>query len=203
MATERWFIARNKQKVGPFSAGDLKQLVRHGVLQPDEHVWLEGAGKWVEASSVPGLFRQAGEKSYWVALAGQTRGPFVAAQIRAGLNSHQFSLETQACADDVRQWMPLGQLPEFRDFKFETQPLTPSRAQLLVSALEFEEAALHLAGKSGDATAKLISTLLDMKRSCAANPGLVECLEATIAVLRARRDERETLLPEAPKPSTS
>src|SRR4051794_11862377 len=113
MAAERWFIARNKTKVGPFSAGDLKQLARHGVLQNSEHVWLEGAGKWVEAGSLPGLFPKADEKKYWVAVAGQTRGPFIAAQIRAGLNAHQFTLENQACAVDARQWMKLGQFEEF------------------------------------------------------------------------------------------
>jgi hypothetical protein len=202
MASERWFIARNKEKVGPFSASDLKQLARHGVLRTDEHVWLQGAGKWIEAGSLPGLFPQAGEKKYWVSLAGQARGPFVAAQVRAGLNAHQFGLETQACADDVRQWMPLGRLPEFSDFKFETVALTPSRAQVMVSALEFDEAAIHLAGKSGDATAKLISTLLDMKRNCANNPGLVESLEATVAILRARREENEHLIPPAPRPAS-
>src|SRR5262245_33246082 len=86
MAAERWFIARNKTKLGPFSAGDLKQLARHGVLRPEEHVWMEGAGKWMESGTLPGLFPRAGEKKYWLALAGQSRGPFVADQIQAGLN---------------------------------------------------------------------------------------------------------------------
>jgi len=201
MTIERWFIARNKEKVGPFSAGDLKQLARDGLLQPDEHVWLEGASKWVAAGGVPGLFPRAGEKTFWVAVKGRTRGPFVAAQIRAGLNSHQFALETKACADDARVWMPLSQLPEFQDFKFDTLPLTPSHAQLLVSTLEFEEASLHLAGKNGDATARLLSTLMDLKRKYASNPVLVESLEATIAVLRARRETREKPIPEPPRPS--
>lgn len=202
MAAERWFIARDKIKVGPFSAGDLKQLARVGVLRTDEHVWLEGAGKWVEAGSLPGLFPNAEEARYWVVVGGQTRGPFVAAQIRAGLNAHQFTLETQACAVDNRQWVKLGQLDEFRDFRWETLPLTPSRAQLMVSALEFDEAALHLAGKSGDATAKLISTLLDIKRNCASNPALAQSLEATVAALRARRGELENIIPVPPRPTT-
>jgi len=202
MAAERWFIARNKTKVGPFSASDLKQLARHGVLQSGEHVWLEGADKWIEAGSLPGLFPQTNEKKYWVAVAGQTRGPFIAAQIRAGLNAHQFNLDNQACAVDARQWMKLSQFEEFRNFRLETVPLTPSRAQVMVSSLEFDEAALHLAGKSGDATARLISTLLDIKRNCAGNPALVQNLEATIAALRAHREERENLIPAPPRPNS-
>src|SRR5262245_39378505 len=103
MAAERWFIARNKTKLGPFSAGDLKQLARHGVLRPEEAWGRGGAGKGMEPGPLPGFSPRAGEKKYWLALAAQSRGPFVADQIRAGLNAPQFPLEPQACADDARQ----------------------------------------------------------------------------------------------------
>jgi hypothetical protein len=189
MAAARWFIARDKVKVGPFSAADLKQLASFGLVQPGDHVWLDGATKWVLASSVPGLFPGAAVKKFWLVHAGQTHGPFVPDQIRAGLNAHQFTLTTQACADSDRQWMPLGHHAEFRDFKLETVALSPSYARLLVGSLEFDEATLHLAGKSGDALAKLISTLMDIKRTYAANAALVENVDATIAVLRAKREE--------------
>ena len=185
----RWFIARNKEKVGPFSARDLKYLAQFGLLQPDEHVWVDGAVKWVEARNVPGLFQPLSGKKFWVQAAGQTQGPFVADQVIAGLNAHQFTLETPACTDEDRQWMPLGQIAAFRSFKFETVPMSPSRARLFVGSLELEEAAMHLAGKAGDELAKLIATLMELKRNYANNPALVENLETTIAALRAKREE--------------
>lgn len=196
----RWFIARNKEKVGPFSAHDLKQLARHGILLASEHIWLEGASKWVRANSVPGLFPPAGEKKFWLMVADQTRGPFVADQVRAGLNSQQFTLQTKARADDSRQWLPLGQLPEFRDFKLDAVPPTPSQARLFIGSLEFEEAALHLAGRNGDDLAKLISSLMDMKRNYANNPALIDSLEATIVTLRAKREEGSLANAEKTKP---
>jgi hypothetical protein len=186
MPPARWFIARNKEKVGPFSASDLQQLASHGLLKPTEHVLVAGATKWVPASSVPGLFRMAADKKYWLQLAGQTRGPFVSDQVRAGLNSHQITLETLACADEDQKWMPVRRLPEFRDFKFDTSPLSPSRAHFLTGSMEFEEAALHLAGKSGDHVARLMSTLMDLKRDYADNHALVDHLDETIAVLRSK-----------------
>lgn len=187
MAALRWYIARNKEKVGPFSAGNLRQLAGYGLLKPGEYLWAEGAAKWVEAASVPGLFPAAGQKKYWLTLAGQTRGPYFPDQIRAGLTTRQFNFETQACVDGSNQWLPLGQIDEFKGYV--PTPVSPSRAQLLTGSLEMEEAELHLAGKSGDALAKLISTLMDLKRNYAHNPILVESLEATIQALQARRDE--------------
>ena len=96
MAAARWFIARNKEKVGPFSAGDMQQLARYGLLQPEEHVLVDGATKWVPASSVPGLFRAVADKKYWLQLEGQTRGPFVADQVRAAFESQGYRLRTGA-----------------------------------------------------------------------------------------------------------
>ena len=190
----RWFIARNKEKVGPFSAGNLRQLAGYGLLKPGEYLWAEGAAKWVEAASVPGLFPAAGQKKYWLALAGQTRGPYFPDQIRAGLTTRQFNFDTQVCSEGSNQWVSLGQIDEFKNYVLA--PVSPSRAQLLTGSLEMEEAELHLAGKSGDALAKLISVLMDLKRNYTHNPVLVESLEATIQALQARRDE--ALAPAAP-----
>jgi hypothetical protein len=172
------------------------------MLKPGDDVWLEVASKWMAASSVPGLFPPAGEKKFWLAFGGQTHGPFVADQIRAGLNTHQFRLDTAACDDKARAWMPLHRHAEFKDFKLDEDPLTPSRAQLLTRSLEFEEAALHLAGKGGDVQARLISSLLDMKRNYAHNTALVENIDYTIAVLRAKREEDRLAIPEAPRQGT-
>jgi hypothetical protein len=199
MVAGRWFLSRNKEKVGPFSAGELRQLARVGILQPADNVWLEGAQKWLTASAVPGLFPPPTEKKYWLALGGQAHGPFIADQIRAGLNTHQFKLDTAACTDAERRWTRLGDLPDFRDFKLDTDPLTPSRAQLLTRSLEFEEAALYLAGKGGDIQARLIATFMEMKRNYAHNPALVESIDYTIAVLKAKREEEKVSVPEAPQ----
>jgi hypothetical protein len=188
MAALRWYIARNKEKVGPFAAGDLRQLAGYGLLKPSEYLWAEGAAKWVEAGSVPGLFPAAGQKKYWLTVAGQTRGPYFPDQIRAGLTTRHFNFETKARTEGGEQWLPLGQIDEFKNFV--PAPVSPSRAQLLTGSLELEEAEIHLAGKSGDPLAKLISTLMDLKRGYAHNPTLVDSLESTIAALQTRREER-------------
>jgi hypothetical protein len=194
MSAPRWYIARNKVKVGPFSGSDIKQLAACGLLKPAEYIWPEGAKKWVEAGSVPGLFPRQGQKRFWVHVGGLTRGPFVADQVRAGLNARQFNLDVQTWTDDATQWQPLRQLAEFHDFT-PTAVVSPSRAQLLLGSLDLEEAALHLAGKSGDADAKLLSTLMDLRRTYAHNASLVETLDTTIGVLQAARKEKsaETL----------
>jgi hypothetical protein len=185
MAAPRWFIARNKERVGPFAIGDLQEMARHGLLRPAEFVWMEGAAKWVEAAKLPGLFPAPGQTRYWVALAGQARGPLLIDQVRAALATRQIDLQTLACVEGTKNWQPLSQVTEFRGYVPST--VSPSRAQLLTGTLDLEEATLHLAGKGGDALAKLICTLMDLKRNYAHNAALVQDLDVSIQLLQEKR----------------
>jgi hypothetical protein len=181
----RWYIARQQQKLGPFSAVQLKQLAECGFVQPREYVWVEGASKWVEANSVPGLFPAADETKYWLRVNGQTRGPYVPDQIEAGLTTRQFNMDTQVYSDKIKKWLPLSQVTELRDFV--PGSVSHSQAQLLASSLDLEEARLHLAGKEGDELAGLLSHLLDMRRTHENRPELVKSLDRSIALLKERR----------------
>lgn len=51
-----YFYTQNKQKRGPVSSAQLKQLAVSGQLQPSDQVMKEGSNKWVPAGSVKGLF---------------------------------------------------------------------------------------------------------------------------------------------------
>ena len=51
-----WYYAHGKQKFGPYSAAQIKQFADAGKLQPRDMVLPEGAGKWVVAGSLGGLF---------------------------------------------------------------------------------------------------------------------------------------------------
>src|SRR5882724_11752571 len=157
MAWVKWYIARKQQKVGPFTGADLKHLANFKLLEPDEYVLAEGSTKWVEARTLAGLFPQTGQRRFWLQQRGATRGPYVADQIKNGLTTGQFDTDTLACVEGASQWHPLSQVTEFR--QFVPSATSPSQAQLLLGTLELEEASIYLAGKSGDAIAKLITTL--------------------------------------------
>lgn len=58
----RWFYARNKKKLGPYSWQQLVELARGGELRPDDLVLQEGEKQWRRASSVPNLFAPANSK---------------------------------------------------------------------------------------------------------------------------------------------
>jgi hypothetical protein len=183
----RWYFARNKQKVGPFSAAQIKQMADCGILQPEEHVWFEGAAKWVEARKIPGLFTAHEDSKYWLTVGGKTRGPYVAEQIQAGLTTRQFNLDTQVWLEHDKKWVPLAQMTQFREFA--PGSLSHSQAQLLARSLDLEEARLHLAGKEGDETAQLLSLLLDLKRAHENKPELVASLDRSIALLKVKREQ--------------
>jgi hypothetical protein len=56
-----WFVARGKQKLGPFSTDQLMQMASDGQLQPQEMVLREGEPRWMEAAAVEGLFDEVVE----------------------------------------------------------------------------------------------------------------------------------------------
>ena len=53
--TAEWYYAKNKQKVGPVTEAQLKELVHSGELSPTDMVWKQGTAKWMQASQVEGL----------------------------------------------------------------------------------------------------------------------------------------------------
>src|SRR5262249_14644685 len=197
MGMVQWYVARNQQKVGPFTSQQLRQLVSCAFLQPTDMVLAEGSTKWVEARIVPGLFSPVGQTKYWVAIQGKTRGPYVAEQIRAGLTTRQFTQDTQVWDESSKQWIAVSRLSEFRGHGADSA-LSQSQAKLLKGGLEIEEAALHLAGKEGDELARLLSVLMGLTRTFEGHPELLQSLAKTVDVIRAKREELLTAKIEPP-----
>jgi hypothetical protein len=54
-----WYVARNKQKVGPFVWSQLLRMVSAGMIQPEDMLLQEAGEKWSAAAAVPGLFPTA------------------------------------------------------------------------------------------------------------------------------------------------
>jgi hypothetical protein len=53
-----WYVAREKQKVGPFVWSQLLNMASGGMLQPAEMLLQEGATEWLAAATIPGLFSE-------------------------------------------------------------------------------------------------------------------------------------------------
>jgi len=186
-----WYFARHKQKLGPFSWNQLRQLATFGLLQRQDHVWEEGTRKWREAGAVDGLFaREAAGKEYRLAIAGQGYGPYSGDQIRIFLMAGRLPATTMAHAEDMPQWLPLADIPEFA----ACVPRSSDSNAILVMEREQqiskEEAELHLAGKTGDPIARLVSRLMDLKRRFSQNPSLEESIDKNIKHLMALREQR-------------
>lgn len=58
-ATAGWFLARNKKKLGPYSAAQLRQMAGDGELDRDDMLLREGQQQWVKAETLRGLFPEA------------------------------------------------------------------------------------------------------------------------------------------------
>jgi len=53
---EQWYVARDKDKFGPYTAARLKELAAQGRVLPTDMLHKEGEAKWVAANTVDGLF---------------------------------------------------------------------------------------------------------------------------------------------------
>lgn len=53
----QWYYMLGDKKLGPVTAGQLKQLAQTGQLQPTDKVWKEGMKSWVPAEKVKGLIQ--------------------------------------------------------------------------------------------------------------------------------------------------
>ena len=51
-----YYIARNKQRLGPYSLAQLQEFARAGQLQQEDMVLPQGQQKWIQASAIAGLF---------------------------------------------------------------------------------------------------------------------------------------------------
>ncbi len=51
-----WFLARGKQKLGPFTWQQLTQMARSGMLSPEDMLLAEGEQKWLKANAIGGLW---------------------------------------------------------------------------------------------------------------------------------------------------
>src|SRR5262245_33715548 len=58
---DHWYVARGKQKLGPFSFEELKERARTGGVLPVEMVLQEGTDRWRSAGEVEGLCWRAGD----------------------------------------------------------------------------------------------------------------------------------------------
>ncbi len=54
--TDRWYFGWDKERLGPFSAAQLKELGALGKLQPTDTVWKEGIENGLLADNVKNLF---------------------------------------------------------------------------------------------------------------------------------------------------
>lgn len=52
-----WYVNRDKQREGPFSDRQLKDMASSGALRPSDMIWKQGLSGWIPARHVKGLFR--------------------------------------------------------------------------------------------------------------------------------------------------
>lgn len=83
MPAEGWFIARNREQDGPFTARRLRQMARQGWLTPDDLVWHPTLPAWTAARDVDGLFGTSWSRLLGAALPG-LRTPTARAAVPAG-----------------------------------------------------------------------------------------------------------------------
>jgi hypothetical protein len=59
--TDQWYYVHGKERKGPFSEGQFKELAASGELTASTMVWKKSLASWTPASEIEGLFAPAGD----------------------------------------------------------------------------------------------------------------------------------------------
>src|SRR5690349_8016236 len=59
--TERWYLAQNGRRIGPYSTDQLRRMAMAGVLRPTDLLLKEGTPKWSPANLLDFLFSHQAE----------------------------------------------------------------------------------------------------------------------------------------------
>lgn len=194
----QWYISRDQQKVGPFSLDEIKQLASLGILRKTEFILTEGSQRWVAANSIYGLFPEDERQRFWLSFNGQVLGPFDRATIRNAVLGGRVPRDAHVCPEGTKQWVQLEQQAKFHD----AVKASRDSGVVCTAALSEQEAELHLAGKQGDSIARLVSTLMDLKRRNATNNSLVDIIDKNIRDLLSLRRTGTMPLDEASRPTS-
>ncbi len=51
-----WYVGKGRDRRGPFTSGQLREMATSGELLPTDLIWKDGMSGWVPASKTKGLF---------------------------------------------------------------------------------------------------------------------------------------------------
>ena len=135
--TAEWYYAKDKQKVGPVTEEQLKELVRSGQLARTDMVWKQGMAKWMEAGQVEGLFESSPSKTVpppippappplpvaeWHFLkGGKQHGPVTVEQLRASITPTDLVWRA-----GMPQWVAASTVPGLLATASPSQPVPPA-----------------------------------------------------------------------------
>lgn len=60
MTSDQWYISKNGERQGPFSASQLRQMATAGQFSPSDFLWKQGMANWAPGTAVKGLFAETG-----------------------------------------------------------------------------------------------------------------------------------------------
>jgi hypothetical protein len=189
-----WYLGRDGQKIGPFTAHQIQQLASLGMVKSEDHLLAEGAARWVAAASLAWIGFDKGGERYFLSLFGSTYGPYTAQQIRGALLSGKIAPTTPACPQDNKQWRPLREMSEFCHSVPTTVKESEAPSSVDKATMSRSEAELYLAGKQGDSIAKLVFVLQQMRKRYGENPSMEQIISKNIADLLAIRESGARLL---------
>jgi hypothetical protein len=125
---DQWYYAKDsKQRLGPFTTEQLRQLASAGALQPTDMVLKEGAQRWVQASSVGELAFPTSAASvpppppplsrWYYARDGKVVGPVAMEEVRRLLASGALQPADYILKEGTQTWVTVNSVPEVTSTK--------------------------------------------------------------------------------------
>ncbi len=138
MADQRWYIAVEGNRLGPFPADQLTELAKEGKLEPETLVWRKGMSAWLPARDVPevqpllgsGTTESAGTQAdttpapaekpavtsgWFVAEGGTKLGPMTSDKIEALAREGRLEPDSLVWRKGMPQWKAAKEVSEMAD----------------------------------------------------------------------------------------
>ena len=114
---QQYFVNINGTQYGPYMFNALKIMIDGQQIDKNAKVWRTGLDKWTTIAKLPELNTKTDYEYYYEDANGETAGPHDFNEMQQMLADKQITKKTDVWRDELEDWTPLRQIPEFKSGK--------------------------------------------------------------------------------------
>lgn len=114
---QEYYVGISGKQYGPYMFNALKIMIDGQQIDKSAKVWRTGLKDWTTIAKLPELNTKTDYEYYYEDANGETAGPYDFNKIQQLLADKQITKKTDVWRDELEDWTPLRQIPEFKSGK--------------------------------------------------------------------------------------